>query len=691
MNRDIAAEKSAYPATRKVDRTNNYHGVTVPDPFGWLEDETNTERPAWIAAQNAQTAQYLSKSPFRCELRRRFDQLLTYSRYYEFLQRGPYLVFKKNEGLQNQLVLYVQRGPSGTPEVVVDPNALASDGTIRLGSVAVSRNARYLAYGLSHGGVEWEEYFVKDMETRQDLPDRLRWVKASAIAWCGGGFYYSRFPVPPDPASALVARNEHHQVWYHRVGTLQSADTLVHEDRERPLRLHFVETTENERFAVLSISDPGAGHTGHALWLLDVKAGQQDFSPVVTSFDHEFRLVDSQDDSLLVITNHKAPNRRLVLIDPATPAERNWTEIIPQKNEPLKLVNTIGGKIFAVYREDAAHRLYVFNRAGKFENEIPLPGIGLAQVFPGQWQDTDAFWSFTSFTTPATIYRYDIAQRTSTVFQKPAVRFTPDDYETRQVFYPSKDGTRIPMYLMHRKGLALDGRNPSVLSGYGGFGFSIGPSFDPFLIALLERGFVYAVACLRGGGEYGEAWHHAGWRDRKQNVFDDCIAAAEWLQARGYTSQDRTALIGTSNGGLLTAAVMVQRPDLFNVAVPCAGPMDMLRFQMFTVAWGAIAEYGSSDDPVMFPILHAYSPLHNIKEGVSYPATLVTTYENDDCVVPAHSFKFVATLQERGAGSHPYLIRIESKSGHGPMSLPKALDERAEVYAFILAQMPEDG
>ncbi len=687
-HQDLAMSKLVYPATRKVDQVDDYHGIEVADPYRWLEDNKSAERAAWITAQNAITAEYLSKLSVRHELRHRFEQLLSYPRYYDLVRRGPYLFFKKNDGLQNQLALYAQRGLRGTPDVLVDPTELVPDGTICITSVMPSKDARYLAYGLSHRGGDWHEYFVKDMVTRHDLPDRLRWVKCSMIAWLGDGFYYSRYPAPPDTAKALSARNENHQVWYHRIGTPQSADALIFEDRKHPLRIHFVQTTEDERFAVLEMLDLGAGHSGNALWLLDVEAGKRDFTPVVASFDDDVRFVDSQDDNLLVLTNRKAPNWRLVLIDLTNPNDRNWKEVITEREQRLEAVMTSGGKLFAIYISDGAHRLYVFDRAGRLENEIPLPGIGTARIFQGQRQDTDVFWSFTSFTVPTLIYRYDIAKRASSIFWKPEVRFSTDHYETKQVFYPSKDRTRIPMFIVHQQGLKLDGQHPSVLDGYGGNGMSVGPSFDPFLIALLERGVIYAAPCLRGGGEYGEVWHHAGWRDKKQKVFDDCIAAAEWLQATGYTSSDRSALIGASNGGLLVGAVITQRPDLFKVGLPGGGVMDMLRFQKFTLGWAWTAEYGSSDDPVMFPILLAYSPLHNIKEGVSYPATLVTTSEHDDRVVPAHSFKFVATLQDRGAGPNPYLIRIETQSGHGSVSLPKALDERADLYAFMLAHMP---
>lgn len=681
-------DRLKYPATRKGGQIDSYHGRLVPDPYRWLETAT-AERSAWVAAQNGLTAECLAKIPVRGALRRRFEELLCYSRYYDLFQHGPYLFYKKNSGLQNQLALYVQEGVSGAPKVLVDPNTIASDGTVRLTSVALSRDGKYLAYALSDRGMEWEECFIKDMHSRQNLPDRIRWLRASTIAWHGNGFYYSRYPEQSAAAIAASVPGEHHQVWYHRAGTDQSSDTLVYHDLRHPRRLHMAHTTADERFTILLISDRGAGHPGLSMWARDTATGERDFTPVIETFDDKVLPVDNEDGRLLVLTDRGALNWRLVSIDPANPDEARWREVIAETKRPIELVRAIGDKLFVVYREHAAHRLYVFDRSGRWENEVLLPGVGTVDVCPGQRAAGNAFWSFAGFTTPQTIYRYDIQREACVVFHQPELRFDPDRYDTDKIFYASKDGTWVPMFIVHRKGIALDGRHPAVLTGYGAGGFPMGPSFDPFVIALLERGVVYAVACLRGGGEYGEEWHQEGWRDKKQNVFDDCIAAAEWLMENGYTARERLGLIGASNGGLLVGAVMVQRPDLFRVAVPCAGPLDMLRFHRFNLAWGAAAEYGSSDDPVMFPILRAYSPLHNIRQGIAYPATLVVTYEDDDVVVPAHSFKFAATLQELGAGTNPYLIRIESKSGHGAVSLPKAIAERVDMYAFLLSYLPE--
>lgn len=681
----------AYPPTDTVHQIDDYHGTAIADPYRWLENDTSAATARWVQAQNAVTFDYLSKIPLRANLRQRLEEIYNYPKYSTPWRAGPYLFFNKNDGLQNQSVLYVQHGEQGAPSVLIDPNALAADGTTRVTNVAASNDAKYLAHGLSQGGSDWQEIFVKDVATKATLADRLRWVKVSDIAWRGDGFYYSRYPAPADTANILSAKNENHQVWYHRVGTPQSADVLVYEDAAHPQRFHTVSTTDDERFVLLYVSDRGAGNDGNALYALDTKNDTSRFVPLVTTFDDKLTVVDNEDGKLLVLTNRRAPNQRLVLIDPVNPAEANWREIIPERPEPLENVNAAGEKLFAVYRKDVTHRVHVFGRTGKAESEISLPTLGLVSGFGGRQTDSTIFWTFTSFTVPPTTYRYDIASRTSTVFRQTEVQFTPADYETTQVFYPSKDGTKVPMFLVHKKGLARNGKHPTLIYGYGGFNIPLGPSFDPLLIPLLERGAVYALVNLRGGSEYGEAWHQAGWRDKKQTVFDDFIAAAEWLQKNGYTSPAHCALQGRSNGGLLVGAVMAQRPKLCKAALPGVGVMDMLRFQKFTIGWNWAAEYGSSDDPKMFPILRAYSPLHNLKEGVHYPATLITTADHDDRVVPAHSFKFAATLQAKGRGPNPYLIRIETKSGHGAVSTSKRLDETADVYAFVLAQLAGAG
>lgn len=682
------AQELQYPATRKVDHVETYHGVQVADPYRWLEDDTAPATARWVEAQNAVTFRYLAGIPYRDRLRSRLEELYNYPRYSAPSRTGPWYLFSQNDGLQNQSVLMIQRGLDGTPEVLIDPNALSTDGTVRLGATALSKDGRYFGYGLSSGGSDWQEYRVMETATRQPLPDRIRWVKVSGLSWYRDGFFYSRYPAPEDTTRLLSSSNEHHRVYYHRIGTPQSADELVFEDPAHPRRFHTVRVTEDERWLVLSVSDRSrAGNDGNALWVRDLAGGETGFRPLVTSFTVSYSVVESLGDRLLVSTNHQAPNRRVVLIDPARPAPEHWVEVLPERPEPLSSVSVAGGRIFATYLKDVTHRVYVYDLTGKLEREIALPTLGRVGGFGGRLDDTEVFYTFFSFTFPPTIYRYDIASGNSRVFRATDLPFDPDAYETRQVFYPSKDGTRIPLFITHRKGLELDGQRPTLLYAYGGFNITQGPSFNPLHIALLEQGGVYALASIRGGSEYGEAWHEAGMLLNKQNVFDDFIAAAEWLQANRYTSPGRCAIQGGSNGGLLVGAVMTQRPELCRVALPAVGVMDMLRYHKFTIGWNWAAEYGSSEDPVHFRNLLSYSPLHNLKAGTAYPATLVTTADHDDRVVPAHSFKFAATLQEKHTGPNPVLIRVETRSGHGAVSTAKRLDETADLYAFMWYNM----
>lgn len=684
-----ACRASRYPPTREIDHVDVYHGVCVADPYRWLEDEANTERATWIAAQRAVTEQYLAAVPGRDELRERLRSLLNYSRVYGVMRRGGLIFFTANDGVQEQPAIHVQRGINGPVERLVDPAVLVPSGTARVTAVAPSRDGRYLAYGLSRDGSDWEEYRIKDVHTRCDLPDRIQWIKYSAIAWSGSGFYYSRYPAPTAQGAMRSDRDQNHQVWYHRVAMPQSTDTLIYEDRTHPHRLHVAQTTEDEAHVLLLSRDYARQQPGNALLVAEAGVGRLTFVPIVASFADDYQVVDNVGRCLLVLTNHDAPNGRLVLIDPTYPEPSHWVNVVRETAHRLDAVVPGQGKLFVTHREHGTHRVRVADRTGKVEHELALPSMGMVQVFRGARTDADVLWSFSGFTEPPTIYRHDVASRTSHVFNRPSAPFDGAQLQAGRVFYLSKDGTRVPMFIVHRKGLALDGSHPLLLYGYGGNGISVGPRFDPLLVALLERGVVYAMPCLRGGAEYGDAWHRDGWRERKQNVFDDCIAAAEWLYANGYSSRDRAALSGSSNGGLMVGAVMTQRPDLFRVALPDVGIMDMLRFQEFSIGPAWAVEYGLSDDPVMFPSLLAYSPLHNVREGVTYPATLVTTSEHDDHVVPAHSFKFVAALQARGAQPGPYLIRIDSESGHGPVNVSKALEERVDVYAFLLAHIIE--
>jgi prolyl oligopeptidase len=679
----VAAQTIAYPKTAKVVRLDDYHGVKVADPYRWLEDDAASAVAGWVRAQNAVTFGYLDQIPFRARLRARLEELQNYPRYGMPFRSGPYYVFSRNDGLQNQSILYIQRGLDGEPSVLVDPNTWSADGTVRLGASALSRDGRYFAYGISTGGSDWQEVRVMETASRRVLEDHLRWIKVSNLSWHGDGFYYSRYDPPADPAKALSGRNENHRVYYHRAGTPQSADRLVFEDPAHPLRFHGATATEDGRYLLLTISDRGAGKDGNALYISDLKRGETGFRPVVSGFDDNFGVLDNVGDKLLVVTNRGAANRRVVEIDPARPDEASWRTVLAERPDPLASVSATGGRLFALYLRDVTSRISVFDLDGRFEREVPLPTLGQAFGFGGERDEKVVFYTFSSFTWPPTIFKYDIATGTSTVYRETTLPFRPDEYETRQVFYRSKDGTRVPMFITHRKGLSLDGQRPTLLYAYGGFNITTSPGFNPLLVSLLEQGGVYASANLRGGGEYGEAWHRAGMLHNKQTVFDDFIAAAEWLQANGYTSKDRCAIQGGSNGGLLVGAVMTQRPDLCKVALPAVGVMDMLRYHKFTIGWNWAAEYGSSDDPAHFGNLAGYSPLHNLRDGVSYPATLVTTADHDDRVVPAHSFKFAATLQEKHRGPNPVLIRIETRSGHGAVSTTKRLDEVADLYAFM--------
>jgi prolyl oligopeptidase len=684
----VAQERLQYPATRKVDHADTYHGVKVPDPYRWLEDDTSAETAAWIEAQNKITFPYLERIPYRRQFQDRVKQLNDYAKYSAPSQKGPYVFFSKNEGLQNQNVLFIQKGFAGAPEVLIDPNTWSQDGTVRLGAFAPSKDARYAVYGISRSGSDWQEYHVMELATKKTLSDKIEWVKVSTVAWQGDGFYYSRYPAP-EAGKEKASINEHHQVYFHRLGTPQSADAVVYEDRNNPQRFHLLETTEDERFALLSISERGKGKDGNALMVRDLSKGERTFAPVIPAIgDDTYAVVDSIGDKLLVQTNRSAPNWRVVLIDPKQPAESAWKTVLPERAEPIDSVRTAGGKLFATYLKDVATKAYVYSLDGTLENEIDLPGPGTASGFGGQRAAPVVFYGFNSLNVPPTIYKYDIATRRSSVFREAKVPgYTATAFETKQVFYPSKDGTRIPMFLVHRKGLALDGNNPTLLFGYGGFNVVQSPTFSAARLALLEQGFVYASTNLRGGGEYGESWHKQGMKLNKQHVFDDFIAAAEWLIANKYTSPARLAAQGGSNGGLLVGAVINQRPDLFRVAIPQVGVMDMLRFQKFTIGWNWIADYGSSDNAEEFAALYKYSPLHNITAGMKYPATLITTADHDDRVVPAHSFKYAATLQERASHDNPVLIRIETKSGHGASNLQKQLETTADIYAFILYNM----
>lgn len=670
-----------YPQARKGNQVDDYHGVQVADPYRWLEDDRSQETAEWVKAENQITFSYLEKIPYRTQVMKRLEQLFNYPKYTAPFRRDEFYIFSKNDGLQNQNVLYIQKGLEGTPELLLDPNKFSADGTSRLGAFEVSKDGKYCGYGISVGGSDWQEIHVMEAGTRNVLADDLKWIKGGGPAWAGKGFFYSRYDAP-QAGHELSSKNEFQKVYYHRLGTAQAEDELVYEDKANPERFHTVNTTEDERFAVLSISDRGKGKRGNALFFRDLSKAEKNFTPIVAEIgDDSYRVMDNIGSKFLIQTDQNAPNGRVVLYDPAS---SEWREILPEKPEALQRATSAGGKIFATYLKDVASRVYVYSPDGKLENEIALPGAGTAFGFGGNHDDKVVFYSFTSLNFPPTIFRYEIASRKTAVFRAPEIPgFKPEEYETKEVFYASKDGTRIPMFLVYKKGLKLDGTNPALLSGYGGFNITTNPTFSALRVTLLEQGFVYASANMRGGGEYGEKWHEAGTKLKKQNVFDDFIAGAEWLIANKYTSPAHLAILGGSNGGLLMGAVMNQRPGLFRVAIVHAGVMDMLRFQKFTIGWNWIADYGSSDNPGEFKALYAYSPIHNVRGGVKYPATLITTADHDDRVIPGHSFKYAATMQALASHENPVLLRVDTSSGHSASSTTKTLEQTRDTYSFL--------
>ncbi len=677
------ASKINYPPTAMTNVVDNYHGTLVADPYRWLEDDNSPETKAWVAAQNKVTFAYLKAIPERAAIHARLTKLWNYERYGVPFKEGGRYFYSRNDGLQNQSVLYTMDSPDAAPRVLLDPNTLAKDGTVALAGLAVSDDGNLLAYGTSASGSDWEEWHVRDVRTGKDLPDHLQWVKFSGAAWRkdGSGFFYSRYDAPKS-GDALKGVNKFHKLYFHKLGTGQSADELVYERADKPDWGFGGSVTDDGRYLIISLTegtDPKNGVLYQDL--------SQPGAPVVEllmDFDASYTFIGNDGPVFWFKTDLAATRSRLIAINITQPQRANWRELIPQSPDALENVNVLNHQFVASYLHDAHTLVKAFNLDGSFAHEIVLPGLGTAAGFGGKPADTESFYSFTSFTTPGTIYRYDATPGTSSVYRAPKVDFDAGKYETKQIFYTSKDGTRVPMFLVYKHGLKLDGRNPTLLYGYGGFDISLTPSFSVSRAAWLEMGGVYALANLRGGGEYGEAWHQAGTKAHKQNVFDDFIAAAEWLEKNNYTSPKKLAIQGGSNGGLLIGACLTQRPELYGAALPAVGVMDMLRFQKFTIGWAWCSDYGSSDNAEDFHWLYAYSPYHNLKPGVHYPATLITTGDHDDRVVPAHSFKFAARLQADNASKNPTLIRIETKAGHGagkPTS--KQIEEQTDLLAFL--------
>ena len=673
-----------YPETKKVDQEDNYFGTIVKDPYRWLEDDNSDETKGWVKEENKVTEDYLSKIPFREKVKSKLTEMWNYAKYGSPFKQGDYYYFYKNDGLQNQAVLYRQKGLSAVPEVFLDPNQLSKDGTASIGTLSFSKKSKYAAYFEAQSGSDWEDAHIMNVSDKSLLKDELHFIKFSGASWKGDdGFYYSRYPTP-DEKDKLTVQNQNHKVYYHKIGTPQSEDVLIYGDEEHPLRTVGAWLTEDEHFLILTT---GEGTSGSELWVKDMhnSSPNNNFTLLIKGFDTESSIIDNDGNKLLVITNADAPNYKVVLIDPKNPAKENWEIVIPERKELLESAGTAGGKLFLSYLQDASTRVYQTDYKGYSAYQIQLPGIGTAGGFNGHRVDKEIFYMYTSFDYPPAIFRYDIATGKSTLFRKNEVKVNADNYQTVQSFCFSKDGTKVPMFITYKKGLRLDGKNPVLMYGYGGFNIPLTPWFSVSNAFFLEEGGVFVVVNLRGGSEYGEAWHKGGMLQNKQNVFDDFIAAAQFLIENKYTNSNKLAMQGGSNGGLLIGAVMTQRPELFKVAIPQVGVMDMLRYHKFTIGWAWATEYGRSDKKEDFENLIKYSPLPNLKPGVKYPATLVTTADHDDRVVPAHSFKFAATLQADNVGTNPTLIRIETKAGHGagkPTS--KQIDEAADIWSFVM-------
>lgn len=682
----VNAQQLEYPKTQKVDIVDNYHGTMVADPYRWLEDEKNQDTKQWIQEQNKLTFSYLEKIPFRDKLRKYYEEIWNYERMGTPSERQDKLYYFKNTGLQNQSVFYQKDIKSGTERVFLDPNQWDAKGTTALSALSFSHDNKYLAYGISKAGSDWVEIFVIDMNTMRLLPDHIKWAKFTDIAWYKDGFYYSGYEIK-DSTKAFTAKNEYHKVYYHKLGNTQQKDKLIYENNDYPLRNYSIQIDRNEKYAFLYETE---STSGLQLSVSKLPIKNNSFKLLFSGFENDYSLVDIIDDIAYFITNDNAPNYKLIKVN----LKKQPFQIETVIDETKNVLNGISAtKDYWVihYQQDVKSKLFLANKTGKIINEIELPTMGTVTGISTYYEHNNIYFSFTSYLYPPTIFKYDADAKKMTEFFRTSMKFNADNYITEQVFYKSKDGTKIPMFITHKKDIKLDGSNPTLLFGYGGFNISVLPTFSIKIIPFLEKGGIYAVPNIRGGGEYGKAWHEAGTKERKQNVFDDFIAAAEYLIAHNYTSPSKLAINGGSNGGLLVGAVMTQRPDLFKVALPAVGVMDMLRYHKFTIGWAWVGDYGSSDNPEDFKYLYAYSPLHNIREGVEYPATLVTTADHDDRVVPAHSFKFIATLQEKQTGNNPVLIRIETDAGHGggkPMS--KVIDEVTDVFAFMMYNLGMD-
>jgi prolyl oligopeptidase len=680
-------KKFDYPAAPTSNQVDDYHGTKVADPYRLLEDPDSAPTRAWVEAENKLTFGYLEQIPAREKIRARMTELLNYERFSVPTKKGERYFYSHNSGLQNQSVMYWLPALDAKPKVLLDPNTLSDDGTVAVTGMAISDDGELLAYSLSSSGSDWQEWHVREVASGKDLPDVIRWSKFSGASFSkdGKGFFYSRYDEPKEQ-SMLRDANYYQKLYYHKLGTPQSDDTLIYKrDDHKEWGFHGL-VTDDGKYLIIHISE--GTDPKNRLYYKDLT---QPESPVVALLDEKdavYQFIDNDGPLFWFVTNLNAPLSRVIAIDTRNPAREHWRTVIPEAKETLLGVSMLDDKFIASYLRDAHSEIKVFDERGKYLRSVEMPGLGTVGGFEGKRSDKETFYSYTSYSTPATIYRYDLASGRSSVFRKPVVKFNPDEYETKQVFYTSKDGTRIPMFLTAKKGVKLDGNNPTLLYGYGGFDISLTPAFSVGNLVWMEMGGIYAVANLRGGGEYGEPWHMAGTKLQKQNVFDDFIAAAEWLIANHYTQPKKLAISGRSNGGLLVGACMAQRPELFGAALPGVGVLDMLRFHKFTIGWAWTSDYGSSDDAEEFKALYKYSPLHNLKQGTQYPPTLIVTADHDDRVVPAHSFKFAAALQAAQAGAAPVMIRIETKAGHGAgKPISKAIEETTDEWSFLVKSL----
>jgi prolyl oligopeptidase len=673
-----------YPESKKSDIVDVYFGIQVPDPYRWLEETESEESKEWIRAQNELTINYLSQIPFRQKIAERLKEIWNYPKYGTPFRKGAYYYYFKNDGLQAQSVLYKLKSLDAEPEVFLDPNTLSEDGTVALGNISFNKNGTLMAYTIAGAGSDWKEILIRDVESANDLTDRLRWTKFTNIAWEGNGFYYTRYDAP-QKGEELKGQNINSRVCYHQIGTDQKEDISVYADPDHPKRAFYAGTSEDESFLYIIGVDPS--DNGNSLYVRKLQEANAPFITLEEGFENKFSVIDNPDDtSLLVLTNADAPKYKLLQISVINPDCRKI--IIPEKEDVLNSVQIAGTFLITSYMHDAYSKAFVFELNGKLKHEIKFPVPGSLASFSGEKEDNTAFYSFSSFTYPPGIYTYNIKENKAELYKSSEINFNTDNYETKQVFYESMDGTRVPMFIVHKKGIKLNGENPTLLYGYGGFNVSLMPSFSVSNLIFLENGGVFAQANIRGGGEYGKAWHEAGTRLNKQNVFDDFIYAAKYLINQKYTSPAKLAIRGGSNGGLLVAACFIQRPDLFKVALPAVGVLDMLRYHKFTIGYHWAPDYGTSEDSAEFHALYKYSPLHNLKENVEYPATLITTADHDDRVFPAHSFKFAAALQAHHTGTNPVLIRIEEKAGHGAgKPTEKIIEEAADMWAFTFQNL----